>query len=459
MTQPPALAQSSAAAAPSLRPMSSGAPALTREAGHAKRDLKRFAILLAQLAMLLLVAQVFRVESGNFFHVSLYIYVGFVIHYFTPLAWKKYMLAAIACVVGVMVIAQPDPTIAKGMNHYIGAAVVVGFTGFLACLFFLLFRLRASYRVRAGLALVLGAAVMYARTGTIVPDSYWPYIGSLLMFRMILFAYEVRIGKHPEKFEDFISYIFLPPNFHFLLFPVVDYSTFKKSWMADDIHRTAQRGVGWILRGTIQLCLYRYIYHAWVISANDVHSFATLIRYIFPAYLLYLRISGQFHVIVGMLHLFGYKLPETNKNYLLAESFTDFWRRINIYWKDFMVKVFYYPAYFRLRKTNEFLALTVATVWVFTATTVLHGYQWFWLQGVFKITATDLAFWCILGVLVWLTVLYEMKRGPRKPVIGPVGWIRRVTGTLGVYVTISLLWSMWSSGSVGGWFETVTDWR
>ena len=70
-------------------------------------------------------------------------------------------------------------------------------------------------------------------------------------------------------------------------------------------------------------------------------------------FLLYVRISGQFHLVIGMLHLFGFNLPETHHRYLLASSFTDFWRRINIYWKDFMMKVFYYPAFFRLRKLGE----------------------------------------------------------------------------------------------------------
>ena len=31
--------------------------------------------------------------------------------------------------------------------------------------------------------------------------------------------------------------------------------------------------------------------------------------------------------------------------YYLASSFTDYWRRINIYWKDFMVKLFFNPAF------------------------------------------------------------------------------------------------------------------
>ena len=74
-------------------------------------------------------------------------------------------------------------------------------------------------------------------------------------------------------------------------------------------------------------------------------------------FLLYLRVSGQFHIIVGMLHLFGFNLPETHHLYFLSSSFTDFWRRINIYWKDFMMKIFYYPAYFALRKRGETMAL------------------------------------------------------------------------------------------------------
>ena len=53
-----------------------------------------------------------------------------------------------------------------------------------------------------------------------------------------------------------------------------------------------------------------------------------------------------------MLHLFGFNLPETQSLYYLASSFTDFWRRINIYWKDFMMKVFYYPAFFGLKRSG-----------------------------------------------------------------------------------------------------------
>ena len=92
-------------------------------------------------------------------------------------------------------------------------------------------------------------------------------------------------------------------------------------------------------------------------------SFGTLVAAMVGTYLLYLRVSGQFHIIIGLMHMFGYDLPETHRRYLLASSLTDFWRRINIYWKDFMVKVVYFPVYFPVPEELAILrAKVVATV-------------------------------------------------------------------------------------------------
>jgi GNAT superfamily N-acetyltransferase len=70
--------------------------------------------------------------------------------------------------------------------------------------------------------------------------------------------------------------------------------------------------------------------------------------YALATFLLYLRVSGLFHLIVGLLRLFGFALPETHHLYYLSSSFTDFWRRINIYWKEFLTKVVFYPTFVRL---------------------------------------------------------------------------------------------------------------
>lgn len=123
-----------------------------------------------------------------------------------------------------------------------------------------------------------------------------------------------------------------------------------------------------------------------------------------------------------MLSLFGFHLPETHHRYYFASSLTDYWRRINIYWKDFMRKVFYYPAYFKLRKWGATSALVGATLWVFVATWFLHAYQWFWLRGSFLLAWNDVLFWSLLALLLVLNSLYEAKYGRARTA-------QRTTGT------------------------------
>ena len=430
---------------------------------RARRDLRQFAGICLQLTLLLVVCYVYKVHSGAFLYTMAYAVGVFVVHYFTPVRLKKSVFVCGSLVAGALIVAHPFPEVSPSRYHYVGAFGTVGVGALiLALVVFLIMRSRVAYGLRVtgllGIAGVLTLARAEIGEFSVMPDAYWGVIGSLFMFRLILYAHEVRFAKKPESLGDTLSYFLLLPNYCFLLFPVVDYATFKKSYLSDDIHRTAQRGVAWMTRGVVQLLVYRFLYHRVVVGEADVNSFVTLLRYLFTPYLLYTNISGQFHIIVGMLHLFGYKLPETNRRYLLADSFTDFWRRINIYWKDFMVKVFYYPAYFRLRKKNETLAISVATAVVFVATTVLHGWQWFWIQGSFKVSQADLVFWTALGVLVWITVLREMRRGASRSGRAE-GWTAgRVLRVLGVYVTISLLWSIWSSESIADWLDTITYW-
>jgi hypothetical protein len=122
-----------------------------------------------------------------------------------------------------------------------------------------------------------------------------------------------------------------------------------------------------------------------------------------------------------------------------------------------MVRVFYYPVYFRLRKKSEPLALSVATAVVFVATTLLHGYQMFWLQGSFLISKRDVVFWGVLGVLVLITVLREARRGPAKA--APSRPLERGLSIASVYLTISVLWSYWSMDPTRDWRDAILYWR
>jgi D-alanyl-lipoteichoic acid acyltransferase DltB (MBOAT superfamily) len=157
-----------------------------------------------------------------------------------------------------------------------------------------------------------------------------------------------------------------------------------------------------------------------------------------------------------MLHLFGYDLPETHRKWLLASSLTDFWRRINIYWKDFMVKMVYLPTYFRMRRSGDVRAQLVGTVLVFFVTWITHAWQYWWLSGQWLLTLPDTLFWGTLGALVVVNVYWELKAGRKRT---PPSGAARVAKTVGTFALIVVLWSLWSSPSLRAWLELLTYWE
>ena len=194
-----------------------------------------------------------------------------------------------------------------------------------------------------------------------IPDGVWAIVASIFMFRMMIYLYELKHARKPESLLDTLCYFFLLPNYCFMHFPVVDYRTMQRGYFAEDVHTVQRRGLDMMFRGTIHLLCYRLVYHELLIPASKVHDPVSLAGYLVCNYLLYLQVSGQFHMAAGMLHLFGFQLPQTHHHYLLATSFTDYWRRINIYWKDFMVRLFFNPVVFRLKRWPQPLALALAT--------------------------------------------------------------------------------------------------
>ena len=61
-------------------------------------------------------------------------------------------------------------------------------------------------------------------------DDFWPVLGAIFMFRMIIYLYDVKHQTGPVRLKDYLSYFFLLPNYYFLLFPVVDFQTFRRSY-------------------------------------------------------------------------------------------------------------------------------------------------------------------------------------------------------------------------------------
>ena len=359
----------------------------------------RIALALAQLGLAVWVVYALAVESFTLFLILAIATLGLPVHALLPERWRMPFFAALslAGVVAALGFAGASWVAAIG-------AVMVG-----------LCHLPVPWSARVALLVAAGALLAALRGGAIanpIPEEVWPVVGSILMFRLALYVYHLR-AKPNVRPATAVSYFAMLPNVAFPLFPIVDFKSFAES-QPDDSGERLDRGVAWIVRGVFHLLLYRLVYYWVVLEPVTIRTSVELLQYVISTFLLYLRVSGQFHIAIGVLLMFGFKLGETHRLYYLARSFTDLWRRINIYWTDFMTKLVYYPVFFRARRLGQTPALLLSTGVVFVVTWALHDYQLFWLVGRLDITLTSLLFWALLAAMVLITTLLDLRKPKRR---------------------------------------------
>jgi D-alanyl-lipoteichoic acid acyltransferase DltB (MBOAT superfamily) len=416
-------------------------------------ELRRLALVIIQVGLVMFAAFRFEIVSDfGFRRLAPLIVLGFVVHAVLPLRFRPtfFLLLSFAAIGVVLPFPYSIILIAIGLGLFGLCHLPIAFGARVALIIAAALVIAG---IRAGSELFPGTA----EVGALV----MPIIGAMFMFRLAIYLYDLRHEKSPAPLSQRLSYFFMLPNVSFLLFPVIDYQAFRRNYYDKNEFDIYEKGVLWILRGLVHLLLYRIVYQLYSTSPESVTDFGGVVAFMLSTYLLYLRISGQFHLIVGILCLFGYNLPETHKMFYLASGFNDFWRRINIYWKDFMMKIVYYPVFVHLRRFGMMPGMIVATLAVFFGTWILHSYQWFWLRGTFPITATDAIFWGVLAVFVVWNSVHESKSG-RKRSLGKVEWslaeaLARAVKTVGFFILMTILWSLWNSATVSQWASMVSN--
>jgi len=410
--------------------------------------LLKFLSLAIQLYLLTVVMRMCFLEHAAFYEkVMTLVFYGFIIHYFLPQRFRLAFFILLSFTAILAVFGLADGAWLLGIS-----LVLIG-----VCHAPIAFWLRVMILVAAA------GAMTAARFGYFsVPWSkaLWPILASMFMFRLIIYLYDLKHNKAPISFTRTLSYFFLLPNVAFPLFPVVDYNTFCRTYYNDNQYRIYQKGLKWMFWGVVHLLIYRYINYYWIISPEKVQNTATLVQYMASNYLLIIRLSGQFHLIVGILHLFGFNLPRIMDLYLLSTGFTDYWRRVNVYWKEFIQKVFYYPAYFKMRQVGNTTKLMLATALGFLVTWFLHSYQWFWIRGAFAFSVPDTLFWLSLALLVLANSLYEAKHGRKRALVKRAATLGEIASktlrAAGVFVVMAILWSLWVSPTLADWVALIS---
>ncbi|HEY7424844.1 MAG TPA: SGNH/GDSL hydrolase family protein [Gemmataceae bacterium] len=418
-------------------PRQQGHPLLARRAG---RGILSYLTVVVQLALILLTVHLFKIEPNlPFLAVMCLAAGGFLVHAWLPQRFRLAFFCLLSLASAVLLLGWTT----AGWLFGLGGALIA------------LCHLPVPWAYRVLLIAVTGAGLALWRTESTA--AFWPILGSMFMFRLIVYLYDRRRERVRPPLLQTLAYFFTLPNLCFTLFPIIDFKTFRKTYYNDEPYTIYQSGVAWIVRGLVHLLAYRVIKYYLLPSPSRLPDLPHLLLFLGSNYALYLHVSGWFHIITGMLHLFGFNLPRTHHNYFLASSPSDVWRRINIYWKDFMAKVFFYPAFFSLRGWwGTPIALGAASLWVFVVTWLLHSYQTFWLRSVLPISFNEAFLWLLAGVVMAVDLQFDLsaiggKQEGQKPSSETFSLFREALAgatlalrIMATFLMVSVFWACWT---------------
>lgn len=275
-----------------------------------------------------------------------------------------------------------------------------------------------------------------------------PFVAAILMFRVIVLMYEVKYNKLPENRWLKLSYFFCFPNLAFLFYPIIDYKTYTRGYMAEPFEALCNKSLWYMISGIMFLAAYKLLGFYLDVSFIEVHDITGLIVYMLSKYILVFKMIGLLTLGLSFLCMFGFNMPMLFGNFFVVTSFNHYWQRVNIYWKDFIVKIVYYPLYFRYRKklknaTALLVFVAVLSSWFF------HMYQQFWISGMVLFRLQDFMYWLILATLVASNVHLDTKAAKKKKEDAGMGhYLFMGLRFVIVFTTMLVCWVLWNSDDV-----------
>ncbi|MBN8693737.1 MAG: hypothetical protein J0L69_11105 [Bacteroidetes bacterium] len=280
-----------------------------------------------------------------------------------------------------------------------------------------------------------------------------PFLLSIIMFRGILLLYEFKHAHVVNNYAASFAYLFSFPQLFFPVMPIIDFKLFVNGSNPTNVTVLWQKAFRQFVTGLFLFTVYK-ISDAY--SNLDVLQLYT-VSHLFVAVLFKLtvliKICGLFMFSLGFLTMFGIDLPSAFGFFPLAAGFRDYWKDVNRYWRDFLLKLIYYPLYFKLRKTNwPFKTFSVVIV-TFLFSSFFHFYQLYLSSGYFHLKLNDIVYWMCLGFLVyWSNIRFEKTFNKNDGVIHEPGLLKRSLNVLLVQSVMSFLFFLWNCNSLSEFF-------
>lgn len=290
-----------------------------------------------------------------------------------------------------------------------------------------------------------------------------PVFGSIFALRFISYLRETANNPQWRSWSQSLAYFSILPNVVMWFFPLIDYRRFIEGASGPRNRELLQKSAQSVFEGLIQLFLYRVLQATCDIPLQYVSSKGELVQYFLITYLHYIRISGIFHLVIGLVGLYGVELPRSHNFYFFANNSRDLFRRINTYWKDAMVKFVYSPILSRLEHYDKRISLAISTVSVIAASLLLHGFFYLWPRGVFELKFEDVFFWGAMGV--WLVsdifIINKNTKDSQQKKSTMHRFFLLAFQISTTFFILSILWGVWNSGSINDLVALVilSEWR
>lgn len=278
-----------------------------------------------------------------------------------------------------------------------------------------------------------------------------PFLGSILMFRMVIILYDLKYDfSLKDKFGSW-SYFFSFPQLFFPVMPILDHKQFLNGRNEKDEFHLYDKALVQFSTGVFLFAVYKIINQVFSPSVYEIVDFSGLMLYIVSKSVILFKLVGVFIFSIGFLSMFGVNLPSSFGFFPLASTFRDYWKDVNRFWRDFILKIIYYPLFFKLKKSRfpgkGFILILVT----FMTSCFFHFYQLYWSTGYFKFKMTDVLYWFLLGLLVFYSgYRFEklMKQMPRTE-NGFITLFKLSLSVLFVQVVMNVLFFVWTTESVG----------
>ncbi len=293
------------------------------------------------------------------------------------------------------------------------------------------------------------------RVGLIIP-----FFASAFMFRFMIYLQDHKYGKLNEPYWLRTAYFLQPVNLIYILFPIIDYRKFVSSYKLNLYNQTLHTAIIRFYRSLLHFLLYRTIYFYFAFPFHEAQNALLFVYYACASYSLILHISSMYYFAIAVPGLFGFNLPDVFNFYFLPTGFSQLWTRINIYWNEFVLRIFYYPFYFKIRKIFPVNAIVIGTFYCFFITWILHFWQLFWLTGTLIPKLTDVMYWFLMGVGVTITV-YLIHHKKIKPFqaqnhLNYKAALIIAIRSLSMFLFMSFLWMLWECETISEWLHAMT---